>query len=146
MQLRFKRNSILQGVRPISFGFTVGSRAVLVHIQLLIFMMLVKSRKFYSWISFSGTKVWNSLRIQVVSSWLRRYDATHSTKIRFQLRIVVDVAQCCFPLFLYHTINSEKFSGFIKYKAIFSGNGNLPYFNGTSVVFFIWNSFKCFIL
>jgi hypothetical protein len=77
--------------------------------------------------------------IQVVSSWLRRYDTTHSTKIhtRFQLRVVVDVAQCQ-ATFLYFFIIPQiqkSFSGYIKIQSNFL-RGIMAtccfYFNGTS--------------
>jgi hypothetical protein len=64
--------------------------------------------------------------IQVVSSCaLRYYIALKST--RFQLRIVVDVAQCQAAFSISLSPQIQKSSGFIKIQTIFSGNnGNLP--------------------
>jgi hypothetical protein len=138
----FKRNCILQGVRPVALGFTILiPGAVIVPIQLLIFMMLVKIPKLFPQLYFilrgQGVEFFKS--IQVVSSWLRCHDTTHSTKIhtRFQLRIVVDVSQCQ-AAFLYFFIIRQiqkSFSGYIKIQSNFL-RGIMAiccfYFNGTS--------------
>jgi hypothetical protein len=138
----FKGNSILQGVRPVAFGFTVLiPGAVLVPIQHLIFVILVKFPEFFTQLYFilRGQGVEFFKAIQVVSSRLCRHDTTHSTKIqtRFQLRVVVDVPQCQ-AAFLYFFIIPQiqkSFSGYIKIQSNFL-RGIMAiccfYFNGTS--------------
>jgi hypothetical protein len=104
-------------------------------------MMLVKIPEFFTQLDFilrsQGVELFEA--IQVVSYWLRRYDTTHSTKIhtRFQLRVVVDVAQCQ-AAFLYFFIIPQiqkSFSGYIKIQSNFL-RGIMAtcclYFNGTS--------------
>jgi hypothetical protein len=138
----FKGNCILQGISPISFGFTIlVPGAVLVPIQLFVFMILVKFPEFFTQLDFilrgQGVELFKS--IQVVSSWLCGHDTRHSTKIhtRFQLRIVVDVPQCQ-ATFLYFFIIPQiqkSFSGYIKIQSNFL-RGIMAtccfYFNGTS--------------
>jgi hypothetical protein len=114
-------------------------------------MMLVKSEIFQLDFILRNQGVELFEAIQVVSSRLCRYDTTHSTKIhtRFQLRIVVDVAQCQLLLYFFIIPQIQKsFSGSSRYKQFSQGIMAPAAFTSTAlaiVSFFIWNSFKCFI-
>jgi hypothetical protein len=89
-------------------------------------MMLVKSENFLVGFHSQEPRCGTLWAIQVVSSWLRRYD-THIALKYFQLRIVVDVqCQAAFYFFIIPQIQKSFFWFHQDTKQFSQNNGNLP--------------------